>query len=109
MPPNFNKCSILSFARTANPILFSYYFSISNSCSRVFHIKDLGIIFDQKLTFFLHIDDVISRCNRIWGFIVRNTKNFYNIEAIRTLYVSMVKSIIMYDSPIWRPYKKGYF
>ena len=103
---SYDKCLIISFSRKTNPIFFSYYFTVDNLCNRVFDVKDLGVIFNKKMTFNKHIDNVILRCNRIWGFIVRNTKNFKSTDAIRCLYVSLVKSIIMYGSPIWRPYKK---
>ncbi|ELU08868.1 hypothetical protein CAPTEDRAFT_125732 [Capitella teleta] len=34
--------------------------------------NDLGILIDEKLCFNTHIDQLISKCNRIYGFIKRS-------------------------------------
>ena len=82
---NFKKCLTISFSRSANHIVFNYLLKINTSCSRVDSIKDLGVIFDSKLTFNEQLDYVISRTNRIWGLVFRNTKSFKNPESIKYL------------------------
>ena len=85
---NFDKCLTISFSRSANHVVFNYLLKINTSCGRVDSIKDLGVIFDSKLTFNEQLDYVISRTNRIWGLVFRNTKSFKNPESIKYLYIT---------------------
>lgn len=48
-------------------------------------IRHLGVTFDARLIFDRHISKVISDENRIFGFVVRNSKLIYNILAIKIL------------------------
>lgn len=73
-------------------------------------MKDLGILFDYRLTFEAHITKTIRRAEKMWFFIVRNTICFSGWESIRYLYVTLIKSILLYGSTIWRPfYKNGIY
>ena len=65
------------------------------------NIKDLGIIFDNKLTFRDHIFSIISKAKKSLWLIKYYTKNFNNINAIIQLYNSIVKSILMFGSVVW--------
>ena len=49
---------------------------------------------------------MVSKANRSWGFIFRNTKAFRNPNCIRYIYISLIKSVVMYASTIWRPNQK---
>lgn len=40
----------------------------------------------------------------MYGFIVRNCKDFNNLKCIRTLYVSYMRSILEYGSIVWSPH-----
>ena len=99
---NFEKCFTITFSRRENFIPFNYLINNVSSCIRVSSIKDLGVIFDTKLSFGEHITSVIGRANRMWGFIIRNTKLFTNTNSIRLLYLTLVRSVLMYASTIWR-------
>ena len=48
---NFEKCLTISFSKHSNNIVFNYSFNSNSICKRVNTIKDLGIIFDSKVTF----------------------------------------------------------
>ena len=85
-------------------MLINYDYSIENQIlARSEIIKDLSVIFDSRLTFRPHLDSIISRANRNWYFIYRHTKEFKNVNSIRILYLSLVRSILSYASTIWRP------
>ena len=68
-------------------------------------VKDLGIIFDNKLTFREHIIDKVNKANSILGVIKRNFKNLSN-EAFIILYKTMVRSHLEYGVQIWNPHHK---
>lgn len=98
---NIQKCFQISFFKIKDPIEFRYricneYLSVTNS------IKDLGVIFDSKLTFKPHIDNIISRALKQLGFIYR-TSNHFSAYTFKILYCSLVRSIMEYNSVIWHP------
>ena len=76
---NINKCKVVSFGRN---VINVHPYSIDGSeLEHVHHIIDLGIIFEVKLNFSLHISAKVSKANSILGIIKRNfryviSKNF---------------------------------
>lgn len=100
---NIAKCQSFSCYRHLNPIIFNY--SIHNTClDRVDRKKDLGVILDIKLTFSLHIDYVISKANSMLGFVKRNASEFSDTFALKSLFISLVRSVLEYCSTVWCPY-----
>ena len=67
------------------------------------HIKDLGVIFDPKLTFSKHVETTVSSAFKCLNFIIRNSKGFSNKFTLRLLYVSFVRSKLEYASIVWTP------
>ncbi|XP_054283520.1 uncharacterized protein LOC129000582 [Macrosteles quadrilineatus] len=106
MEINPGKCSILTFHRSKNPDIFMYILG-ENSIPRVTSTKDLGVIFSSDLSFDEHINSIVSKANRLVGFISRSTKGMNNPSALKTLYCAMVRQCLEYASPIWTPYTVG--
>ncbi|CAH0549695.1 unnamed protein product [Brassicogethes aeneus] len=99
---NINKCKICTFTLKALPIVFDYF--INNSIlSRTDTIKDLGVVFDSKLSFNAHIQSISSSTLKLLGFINRNTSTFKNITALNALYCQLIRSRLEYCSIIWYP------
>lgn len=104
---NIKKCVVLSYTRKITPVIYAY--TIQNmSLTRVNEIKDLGVIFDSKLTFNNHIKYVVNKAYRMYGFIVRNTREFSNPMGLKELYVSFVRSILEYACVVWSPFYECY-
>jgi hypothetical protein len=57
------------------------------------HVKDLNILFDTKLKFDYHINNIKNRSNNIIGFIIRNCSDFTDKHALKSLFCSLVHSI----------------
>lgn len=93
----------MSFTRKKNPINYSYNID-GISLQRQTIVKDLGIYFDSELTFAKHILARTSEAIRMLGFIIRNCKQFNNLQALKLLYYSYVRSKLEYGSIIWSPY-----
>lgn len=66
--------------------------------------KDLGIYFDEELTFKKHYDYIIGKSYRLLGFITRITKEFKKPSSVLHLFNSLIRSVLEYASPIWSPY-----
>lgn len=57
----------------------------------VYHIRDLGFIFDSKMNFNLHIDMYMNKSDQLLGFI--STCKAFNSTS----------TILIYCSVVWSP------
>ena len=97
------KCKVMIFGKEISDSNFK--FSINNQdLEYVKSIKDLGIIFDNKLTFKDHINSVISKSKKALWLLKYHTKGFKNREAIIHLYNTLVKSKLLFGSVVWNTY-----
>lgn len=99
---NINKCKYMTFTRKLNPIEFTYVLNDVH-LARCTQFKDLGVIFDSKLTFCHHINDIVTSSYRNLGFIIRNTKEFMDNNTLILLFNAFVRSKLEYASIIWSP------
>lgn len=103
LPLNIGKCNILTFTRKKDPIIYDYKIT-DISLTRADTIRDLGIMFDSQLTFNNHIFSLVNKATKMYGFIVRNTRYFTNLQCIRHLYITFVRSQLEYCAVVWSPY-----
>lgn len=101
---NIDKCKVVSFGR--NVINVHQYCIEDVEIEHVQHIKDLGVTFEAKLNFSLHINDKVNKANSILGIIKRNFR-YLSQESFVMLYKSLVRSHLEYANVVWCPYKKG--
>ena len=102
---NVNNCHVLHIGYN-NP-RYTYILksgeeeSVLNICSKE---KDLGVIFDGKLSFDAHIQNCISKANRILG-IIKRSFSYLDKELFLLIYVykSMVRPHLEYANSIWSP------
>ena len=66
-------------------------------------IKDLGITFQDTLTFDEHISKITSTENSRLG-IIRNTFHIIDREGFLILYKSNVRPILEYGISVWSPH-----
>lgn len=103
MQMNVSKCKVITFTRRQSIISFDY--SLDNtSLEKVRTIKDLGVTLDSKLRFNEHISVTTAKANAMLGFLRRNTSQFDNVYALKSLYCALVRSILEYGVQIWAPY-----
>lgn len=100
---NVSKCSQISFTR--KKITLNYEYHLDNiTIKRGEQIKDLGIVFDSKMTMIDHISLIITKAYKNLGFVLRVSKPFSDVNCIKLLYYSYVRSILEYCCNIWDPY-----
>lgn len=97
----------MTFTRKKAVILYGYVIG-SHTLERVDVIKDLGIFFDSKLCFDVHINYMFRKCNKLLGFISRACKAFKLKKSSVFLYHSLVRSVLEYGSVIWNTFCKVY-
>lgn len=104
---NDAKCQVCSFGRSSTPILNKYMIG-SVGVERVFSVKDLGVVFDTRLTFHEHIRTLATDCFQRLGFVIRNVKGFHDVNTIKLVYTALVRSKLESSSIIWSPYESTY-
>ena len=68
-------------------------------------IKDLGVTFDSKLKFDLHINDKVNKSYSVLGLIYRNFK-YISPDTFVMLYKTLVRSHLEYANSVWSPYRQ---
>ena len=99
---NVKKCQTFTLYRT-NCFIENNYHINSVSLSRVYSIKDLGLILDRKLNFISHIDFVSSKAYGMLGFLKRNSSEFNDPYTLKALYNALVRPHLEYCCVIWNP------
>ena len=103
---NVDKCKVVSYGKDIKND--SIYYINSNTDQQKLEkleiIKDLGVIFDSKLKFDIHINEKVKKAYSILGVINRNFKHM-TANTLILIYKSMVRSHIEYANSIWSPYR----
>lgn len=100
---NVAKCQSFTCSRKIAPIIFDY--TINNiTLDKVTEKKDLGVILDRKFTFSSHIDYIVNKAYKMLGFLKRNTREFSDSYALKSLYMAFVRSTLEYCCVVWNPY-----
>ena len=105
MQLNIDKCSVISFCRRSRSVARDYQIN-GNTLKRNEVVKDLGILLDTKLTFKQHINKICISGHSILGFIKRRAKEFNDLALTKSLYCSLVRSILEYACIVWAPYRQ---
>ena len=97
------KCTVISFTRKKIPILWNY--CIGNEIvERSNVVKDLGVLLDSELNFRDHYSNIISKASRNLGFLFRISPEFRDPYCLRSLYFSLVRSILESAAVVWSPF-----
>lgn len=97
LPLNIKKCSVVHFGRR-NPG-HDYYVNQSLIDSTVC-IKDLGIMLDSNLSFNQHVDYIVSKAQRLLGFVFRTFRS-RNPDTLLPVYKSLIRPMLEYATPVW--------
>lgn len=100
---NVNKSYKLSISRKRNVEDTVYQLS-SQRITSVTHMRDLGVTFDSKLSFEQHIQDKLCKANKMLGFLMRTCTRFRKLKPLKTLYLTLVRPLLEYNSPVWSPF-----
>lgn len=103
---NIKKCQFISFHRSVSRIPTSYRINgVRLDYSSI--VKDLGVYFDERVTFHDHVVRLTQRNLKMLGFVCRNS-NDLSVDVLKTLYVSLVRSSLEYASVVWSPFYRAY-
>lgn len=99
---NVSKCRVMTFTRNHNCLQFEYCIE-DYVLDRCLEFKDLGVTFDTKLSFSSHICQITKSASRTLGYFLRNWNCFSNLESLKVLYFSFIRSKLEYAVLIWSP------
>lgn len=74
---------------------------------KVNKVRDLGVIFDTKLTFENHIDTITNRAAQMVGAARRFVRGINHPLLMRTIYMTYISPILEYESVIWNQNRVG--
>ena len=102
---NVEKCKVLRVVRThtiyeRQYTLGSSYFSVVQS------EKDLGVSISDTLNWNIHTDNIVAKAQKMLGLLYRTSKDIDDISVKCLLYLTWVRPVLEYASPVWSPYKK---
>lgn len=104
---NPEKCSALSITCKPQPI--NYHYTIKDTpIEKKTTKKELGVTFDSKESFAVHINEITKKSYQLIGFIFRSTQSFKRPASLITLYNTYVRSRLEYCSTIWNPHYEKY-
>ncbi|KAL0853132.1 hypothetical protein ABMA27_012896 [Loxostege sticticalis] len=107
MSLNVDKCCAVSFTAKKTKLTYTYNILDKPLCRKE-TIRDLGVLFDEQLTFRPHYDQIVKKGNRLLGFIMRTTKDFKKPKSTLCLFYSFVRSVLEYCCPIWSPFYRNH-
>ena len=99
---NAEKCCIMTFTNKKKHLSFDYAI-LSKSQPRVIAVKDLGFTLIGNLKFKDHISRNVSKALKMCGFVKRVCTPFTDVQTLRSLCISLVRSQLEYCSAIWNP------
>ena len=106
---NIKKCCVVSYGRSVDKTT-TYALVDRNkqeaALERCDKVKDLGVWFDEKLSFREHIQDKINKAYMTLGIIKRNFRHL-TLPTFILIYKTIVRSHLDYCCCVWTPHKKG--
>lgn len=106
LPMNVAKIKALSISKLRTSVQNTYNYG-DIPIQRVTRQKDLGIIFDSKFNFDIHIESMSAQAFVALGFVKRFANGF-SVHCKKTLFYSLVRAKTEYASVIWAPYQAKY-
>ena len=99
---NADKSSFTLFKsnRKVIPNIPEHIDFLNQKIKRASHIKFLGVILDEHLTWNQHINDICNKLKRLFH-IFYNIRNYLNVDNIKTIYYALVYSRIKYGITVY--------
>lgn len=79
---NKTKTKLVTFSRKKEQDYESFYYLGTERIIRSSTVKDLGILFDEELTFIPHIDELIIKMNKRYGIGYRFAREVGHLELL---------------------------
>ena len=102
---NPEKCKHLHIERHQRSSITPVYLN-GLQLAQIDKEKDLGVTFENSLTFQQHISEKVKKANSMFG-MIRRTFRHLDIKTFIPLYKSMVRSHLDYCASVYYPFKQS--
>jgi hypothetical protein len=102
LPSNINKYRVITLSHSQNHILYNSLINHTFPLG-INYIRYLETIFESNMPFSLHINSFIYKSFKMIGFIDSKYKKFNNINTLKLLYLTLVRSHQEFVPIIWSP------
>lgn len=99
---NASKCKVMHFGYNNEEMPYQMD---GQTLETTDHERDLGVIVQKNLDVEKHIGVTTKKANKILGMIARTYDNKCK-KSVTQLYKTLVRPILEYAAPAWRPYKQ---
>ena len=99
---NVDKFALVRFHSRESLSNESYSMN-GSEISEVESHKDLGIILANDLSWTKHYEHILSKAYRKLGLVRRTFSVYCTVSTRKKLYISLIRSQLIYGSQIWRP------
>ncbi|XP_069134233.1 uncharacterized protein B0403.1-like [Argopecten irradians] len=97
---NIKKCKHMPIGNSNQHDNFCYKMGTNEEISKCSSEKDIGVTFDHHLKFSQHVNNSVSKANRITGLIFK-TFSYINKDMFLNLYKTLVMPHLEYGSCVW--------
>lgn len=101
------KCNVITFTKNKNTTTYAYSLC-DTRLNRVTCLRDLGIQLDSQLCLNLHIENIVNKAFKMFGFIMRSSADFKRSSTYLYLYKTLVRPQLEFAVTIWNPFYKKY-
>jgi len=100
---NVKKCKLMHITQKKQP--FRSSFTLNESLKEeVYEFRDLGLPNNHHLSWNSHVDAITNKANRILGLLRKTCRGWKDIETLKVLYCTLVRSQVEYGSVVWSPH-----
>ena len=100
---NIPKFSLLRFSNRSNIQSSTDYFMDSVQIEQKHVCRDLGVVLSDDLSWSLHYEQLSKRAYQMLGLLRRTFTSSIPSQSKKLLYLSLIRSRLMYCSQVWRP------
>ena len=97
------KCRVLHFTRSQFNVTTPSYSINNTTISSVCIQKDFGVILSSDMQWRPHYILIMQKAYNMLGLVRRTFPLVRDVCAKHRLYISLIRSLLLYCSPLWRP------
>ena len=102
MSLNHSKCGLLRITRNSQPIHYSYDVE-GNLIKTTNKQKEIGVVVSKDLKWSLNVQAVSNNADKMSGFVKRSCFHASDPKVRKTLYLTLVRSLLDYCSQVLAP------
>jgi hypothetical protein len=102
---NISKCSVLSIHHNSKSFIHHPYYLNGTQLSNTSSVTDLGVLVDSRLTFNLHISNILTKATQRVGVFFRGFSSRH-LDFMKKAFITYIRPSLEFNSNIWNPNNK---